>query len=166
MSNEVIKKVTVLQADLPTIKSSNQSYDVRYRIVSEDKNRHSHFSPIFNLQPNYTYVSGNINIGSSVPTTIAWDPVTIKIGTTVVRQAKDYDVWVRWSKSNANGDYIYAERISGTSISLVHPTTYFDNGVDQAQAPDRLTVEVYLKGTPISRDYNNLLVYSPAIHTI
>ena len=166
MSNEIIKKVKVLQADLPTIKSADESYDVRYRIVSEDKNRQSHWSPIFNIQPNYTYVPGNIRINSAGLTTVAWDPVTVKIGTTVVRQAKDYDVWVKWSKSNADGDWIYAERISGTSISLVHPTTYFLNGVNQAQAPDRLTVEIYLKGTPVSRDYNNLLVYSPAIHTI
>jgi len=166
MSNEVIKKVKVLQADLPTIKSSDESYDVRYRIVSEDKNRQSHWSPIFSIQPDYTYVSGNISINSSGLTTVAWDPVTIKIDTTVVRQAKDYDVWVKWSKTNANGDWIYAERTSGTSISLVHPTTYFFNGVNQAQAPNKLTVEVYLKGTPVSRAYNNLLVYSPAIHTI
>ena len=166
MADANIKKAKVIQNNLPTIRSSDESYEVRYRVISEDKNRQSHWSPIFNIQPDYTYVSGNIVINSSGLTTVAWDPVTVKIGDVVIRQAKDYDVWVKWSKSNGNGDWIYAERISGTSISLVHPSTFYYNSIDQAQTPNRLTVEIYLKGEPVSRLYSNLLVYSPAMHTI
>jgi hypothetical protein len=166
MSNEIIKKIKIKQEDLPTINSLTEKYDVRYRIISEDKNRTSHWSPIINVDPQYTYVSGNITISSSSLTTIAWDSVTVKIGNNVIRQAKDYDVWVKWSKSNGLGDWIYVQRITGNSINLVHPTTFYINGVDQSETPNRLTVEIYLKGQPISRDSSNLLVYSPAIHTI
>jgi hypothetical protein len=166
MANEVIKKIKIEQDNLPTINSATEKYDIRYRIVSEDRNRLSHWSPIISIDPAYIYVSGNISIVSSGITTVAWDTVTIKIGTQVIRQAKDYDVWVKWSKAAGNGDWNYAQRISGNSISLVHPSTFFINGVDQASAPNRVTVEVYLKGEPISRSSTNLLVYNPAMHTI
>ena len=166
MAEEVIKKVKVSQDILPTINSITERYDVRYRIISEDKNRTSHWSPIINIDPQYTYVSGNIFISSSGLTTVAWDAVTIKIGDQVIRQAKDYDVWVKWSKAAGAGDFKYFERVSSNSITLVHPPTFYIDGVDQEQSPNRVTVEIYLKGEPITRDSTNLLVYSPAIHTI
>jgi hypothetical protein len=166
MAEEVIKKAKITQDSLPTINSITGKYDVRYRIVSEDKNRTSHWSPIINIDPQYIYVSGNISIASSNITTVAWDAVTIKIGDQVIRQAKDYDVWVKWSKAAGNGDWIYIERVSSNSITLVHPLTFYIDGVDQEESPNRVTVEIYLKGEPITRDSANLLVYSPAIHTI
>jgi hypothetical protein len=166
MANENIKKVRVQQDSLPTINSITEKYNVRYRVISEDKNRVSHWSPIVTLDPEYIYTSGNITIASSTLTTAAWDTVTVKIGTQTIRQAKDYDVWVKWSKAAGDGDFNYVQRISGNSITLVHPTTFFINGVDQEEAPNRITIEVYLKGEPISRTSTNLLVYSPAIHTI
>lgn len=48
MSDPGIKKVFILQKDLPPVSSTN-SYRIRYRVVSEDKNRTSHWSPIFNI---------------------------------------------------------------------------------------------------------------------
>ena len=166
MAEEVIKKIKITQDNLPTINSITEKYDIRYRVISEDKNRTSHWSQIINIDPQYTYVSGNISISSSALTTVAWDAVTIKIGDQVIRQAKDYDVWVKWSKADGAGDFVYAERISTNSIILVHPTTFYIDGVDQEESPNRVTVEVYLKGQPITRDSVNLLVYSPAMHTI
>jgi hypothetical protein len=166
MANEVIKKIKLSQDNLPTINSITGKYDVRYRVVSEDKNRTSHWSPIININPNYIYVAGNISIVSSGITTVAWDTVTVKIGTNIIGQAKDYDVWVKWSKAAGLGDFNYVQRISGNSITLVHPTTFYINGVDLEQSPNRVTVEVYLKGEPITRDSASLLVYSPAMHTI
>jgi hypothetical protein len=166
MADQVIKKIKIAQDGLPTIKSLTQKYDVRYRIVSEDKNRTSHWSPIVNLDPQYTYVAGNITIVSSGITTIAWDFVTVKIGTQVIRQANDYVVWVKWSKAAGIGDWNHIQTRFNNSISLVHPSTFYINGVDQLSAPNRVTVEIYLKGEPVTRDSENLLVYSPAMHTI
>ena len=166
MAKEIIKKIKIDSDSLPTINSITGKYDIRYRVKSEDKNRTSHWSPIVSLDPQYTYVSGNINIVSSGITTVAWDTVTIKIGTQVIAQAKDYDVWVKWSRAAGSGDWNYVQRVSGNSISLVHPTTFYINGVNQALAPNRVTIEIYLKGEPITRDTTNLRVYNPAMHTI
>ena len=107
MADSNIKKYIIKQDDLPTIDSLTQKFNIRYRIISEDKNRLSHWSPIISIDPQYVYVPGNIEIVSSGITTVVWDPVTIKIGTTTIRQAKDYDVWVKWSKAAGNGDWNY-----------------------------------------------------------
>lgn len=166
MANEIIKKIKIKQENLPTINSSTEKYDIRYRVISEDKNRTSHWSPTTTLDPQYTYISGNITIVSSGITVVAWDMVTIQMGNNIIRQAKEYDVWIKWSKSAGNGDWNYIQRVSGNSINIVHPSTFYINGIDQEEAPNRITVEVYLKGQPITRDSINLLVYSPAMHTI
>ena len=161
-----VKKAIVPKESLPPVDSETAGYVVRYRIISEDKNRASHWSPITTIDPQYVYVPGEITIVSSGITTVVWDTVTIKIGNQVIRQAKDYDVWVKWSKAAGTGDFNYVQRVSGNSISLVHPSTFYIDGVDQVDAPNRITIEIYLKGEPITRDSTNLLVYSPAIHTI
>lgn len=48
MTSHKTKKVTVLRKDLPPVNKDNK-YFIRYRIVSDDKNRSSHWSPIYVL---------------------------------------------------------------------------------------------------------------------
>lgn len=166
MADQGIKKVTILQQNLPTINNNINGYALRYRIVSDDRNRTSHWSQTYFLQPNYTYESGNIVISKQANhVSIIWDPVTVKIQDNIVRKAKEFDIWAKWGKGGL-GDWLYVERIEGTSVSLIIPSTYFHNGIDQEEHPNQLTVEIYLKGTPISRDYSALLVYNPPLQTI
>jgi hypothetical protein len=165
--SEIIKKAKISKDSLPPISSVSGEYSVRYRVISDDKNRTSSWSQIFSVNPDYTYVSGKINVASSSGVVrVSWDPVTIKIGESVIGQAKDYDIYTKWSKSDGLGDWNYIERISSNSTSFVVPDTFFINEVDQEDAPNRITVEIYLKGEPITRDYSDLRVYNPAIHTV
>ncbi len=48
MANQKIKKVTLSPSDLPPLTDSAE-YLFRYRVVSEDKNRFSHWSSIYRL---------------------------------------------------------------------------------------------------------------------
>ena len=50
MSDPTVKKVIIKKQDLPAFSGKEQSYTVRYRIVSEDKNRTSHWSPYYSLE--------------------------------------------------------------------------------------------------------------------
>ncbi len=159
MSNEVIKKAKLLENNLPPISSITEGYDVRYRIISEDKNRVSHWSPIVLVNPNFTYTSGVIHHTKSGDlNTIVWDLVQISKNGTLIKEEQDYDVWVKWHRSD-NGDWIYNSRVSGSSINIVRPDTYKINGVTQGSVPNRLSVEIYLKGTPVSRDTTFLRSY-------
>ncbi len=62
---EIIKKAKILKESLPPVSSVTGDYSVRYRIISEDKNRTSSWSSVYSVDPNYTYVPGKINVSSS-----------------------------------------------------------------------------------------------------
>lgn len=49
MADSQVKKVIIKKEDLPAFNGITQSYTVRYRIVSEDKNRNSHWSPYYSV---------------------------------------------------------------------------------------------------------------------
>jgi hypothetical protein len=166
MSTENIKKIVIKQSDLPPLIVESEGYVFRYRIISDDKNRRSHWSPIKKIKPEFTFVSNTINHDKSGPiNTIVWDSVTIKKGTNVIRQADGYDVWLKWDR-NDNGDWIHYGTINNTSISIVTPSVYTINDVPQISEPNILTVEVYLKGSPITRSSSFLRVYQGGPYTV
>lgn len=91
MDTSKIKKVTILKKDLPPVNSNNQ-YAVRYRIVSDDKNRVSHWSPVYLLDAiDPAQTVANITKTTSYNGT----DVTITITWTDVSGAKSYDVFTR-----------------------------------------------------------------------
>jgi hypothetical protein len=159
MSTEVIKKARIVENRLPAINSITEGYEIRYRVVSEDKNRTSHWSPIFLVQPEFTYVSGSIDhIKNESLNTVIWSPVQIKKNESLIKEENIYDLWVRWDKDDG-GDWIYNSRVVGNSVILLSPNEYSINGVVQPSHPNKLSVEIYLKGNPISRNTDFLKVY-------
>ena len=166
MADQGIKKIRIKQDNLPSIDVNEEGYILRYRVVSDDKNRISQWSPINIIQPNYTYVVGSIefNKAGSIAS-LAWDSVSIQIDGNEIRKAHEFDVWLKWHRSD-NGDWIYKQRIDNGNISFPIPNTYTINGIVQASPPNRLNVEIYLKGNPINRDSSLLLIYEDGRHTI
>lgn len=166
MSNEIIKKARILENNLPAINSITEGYEVRYRVISEDKNRTSHWSPIVLVKPEFTYVPGVIHhTKSGDVSTVAWNSVEIRKGSVLIKEALAYDIWVRWDRDDS-GDWEYRSRIDTTSIALITPTTYKKDGVVQPSLPNRLSVEIYLKGSPISRSSDFLRVYQGGPWTV
>lgn len=161
MADRGIRKAAFLQENLPTINVDVEGYLVRYRIVSEDRNRASHWSPIFLIKPEYDFISGNTSLGtqSAEHINIIWDPVIIEKDGNVIRTAYEYDVWIKWDKGDG-GDWKYEGRVDGNSSIYIIPDTYFINGIDQDAKPNTATIEIFLKGTPITRDKDLLKVYS------
>lgn len=164
MVDKNIKKIIIKHTDLPEQNRYKQGHTLRYRVVSEDKNRSSAWSSLILIKPEYTFVSNQSSLLKSGTTVVAtWDPVKINkiVGdtTNLIGSETDYDIWVKWDKSD-NGDWLYRERIKGTTISMTIPTTYFINGVDQESAPNKVSMEIYLKGFPIARDVTYLKAYS------
>jgi hypothetical protein len=166
MADTGIKKSIVSISELPAINPILEGYEVRYRIVSEDKNRTSHWSPSYLIKPDFNYVVGDIvcNVSGGVAT-VAWNDVDIYKGTQYINTATEFDIWVKWDRDD-NGDWEYRNRIANTNVLLLVPSEYKINGVVQAQTPNKLTVEVYLKGEPITRDTAFLRVYSPAHYNV
>ena len=67
MADAGIKKVIIRKASLPALDHDKVGYVFRYRIVSEDKNRTSHWSPInLVLDDSITAVAGAVQVSASV----------------------------------------------------------------------------------------------------
>jgi hypothetical protein len=107
--SEIIKKVTVPQNELPVIGKISGQYIVRYRIISEDRNRTSHWSPNYILET--TPLSGIQHTVSKDTTNNAveafWTPpATLGLS--------NFDVYLKWGSGNWN----YAITISTTSYKV------------------------------------------------
>jgi hypothetical protein len=73
MTDSGIKKAIIKKALLPAIDSDNVGYIFRYRVVSEDKNRTSQWSPVNIVgDDTITGVSGALQISQTI-TTVVWD---------------------------------------------------------------------------------------------
>jgi hypothetical protein len=118
-----IKKVIVQKSTLPGYFGTDQQYVVRYRIVSEDKNRTSHWSLQYKLdatpqeQIDYSIVVNELN--NTV--TVVWNNV---------KDVKEYDVYSNWDSLGWNyvttvATTTFASLITGSStvqIAVQVPT--------------------------------------------
>jgi hypothetical protein len=97
MADIGIKKVTILKSDIKSISGDEQGYVLRYRVVSEDKNRSSHWSPQYKLSAEAQEpIAYSINVDNPHDTaTVVWQNV---VG------VKEYDIYIKWD--NAVWNYI------------------------------------------------------------
>jgi hypothetical protein len=160
MANERIKKVIIENSDLPVINATGK-YLLRYRVVSEDRNRFSHWSPIYQIDPAYDIEpSGDLVVektGGHV--LIIWNPVSIKKNGNLIKKAKEYDVWLSWHRNNDGGDWSLFGRFESNSVTLIAPNSYEIDGIVQPSPPNRLDVEIYLISSSAER-VEDLKVYS------
>jgi hypothetical protein len=155
------KRIVIPRDRLPEINSFTKSYAVRFRLITEDRNKLSYWSPIFSIPSNllYDFNSNNISIvrdGSRY--TVSWEAVVIKTETNILETLREYDLWVQWSKGEFNAEWIYRERITGNTTSLFAPSEYYlvnpttKERVLIEDQPDRVSVEVYIPGNPPIRE--------------
>jgi hypothetical protein len=144
---------------LKVIDADTVGYYVRYRFVSEDRNRLSHWSPTYLLTPPYEfrrptgvpldgikYFETNTG-GSNKVVTLAWDTVDVYNNDNYIRKAIAYDVWIKWDA----GQWAYEGRQTAPSLTIAVPTPN----------PGTISVEIYARSIDISRDSNHqqLLLY-------
>ena len=104
-----VKKAIIQKESLPPIDSPSAGYVVRYRIISEDKNRTSHWSPIFvtSAVPVQS-VAGALSITETIITAVWGDELN----------RPSYDVFVKFD----SGSFAY----HGTST--VHSYAFLNTG--------------------------------------
>ncbi len=138
-------QVYLPQKDFEEVDIYTRKYSVRYRIISDNKNNLSVWSPIFQVDPGFDFIiSGNIVVErTSNQTTAAWIPAQIEKGGNNIGTLEDYDVWIRWGNNEADGSWEYYQRVSGSSINIVKPVAI--------ASVNYFSVEVYRPMRP--RDY-------------
>ena len=114
MATEKIKRVIIPKAKLPAYSGDTESYIVRYRIVSEDRNRNSHWSPQYKL-PVLPYIDDDtspVNFAIGLDATkkiisIAWTP-TADIN-------NEFDVYLKWDSA----DWVYEKRVLAPAYTVL-----------------------------------------------
>lgn len=136
MADANIKKITILKSDLPPIDGTNFSYNLRYRLISEDKNRTSHWSKIYNIDATsqapgtyftYSYVKEIVNTGIGTTTAIrlSWIVPTNYSGTTFdIFVKRNSGAYTYYGTSYTN-NYVVSKESTDSSITiLVQMPTY------------------------------------------
>lgn len=102
MADQGIKKATVLKEDLPSFSIEDDlGYFVRYRIVSNDKNRYSHWSPYHFLtkgpmpKVSYSVTITNGVGGSKDVINMVWEHPKLSPSSQEVSIFKEYDIYIR-----------------------------------------------------------------------
>lgn len=148
-----IKKVKLSNSDLPSLNPNTSGYLLRYRIVSEDLNRSSHWSQVFSVVPGYTYQSGSLstsNNGNSVSAT--WDHANREINSNAIGRVPKYDVWVSLDASNS---WYHADSVTQNSLSFLVPAGTVS-----------YRIEIYDSTSPATRVPEFLIYESPSEQTI
>lgn len=119
MADQGIRKVIIPKSSLPAVTNDNKHL-VRYRIVSEDRNRVSGWSPIFQLdaKPVET-VDGDWSVSGRV-ITLVWGDEEAR---------PQYDIFVKFD----GGQYVYHGTSSIHTYSLISTgTTSFQFAIQVA----------------------------------
>jgi hypothetical protein len=119
MADANIKKLRILKSSLPPVDHDTEKYNLRYRVISEDKNRTSHWSPIYNSD-------GSNVIGTSGALSITQEIITAVWGDENNHPA--YDVFVSF-----DGDPFFWH---GTSA--VHSYSFLNEGLTTVQVKVQL----------------------------
>lgn len=128
MSNKI---VTVSKNNLP-INSDTGEYIFRYRVVSDDKNRFSAWSPQYRLQaptinqiiaannvaalPSPSFTAQTASDGSKVATVIWNIPAFMS-------DIEKYDVFIKWGPSAGTASWEFFKTVSAGSFSIVKPSS-------------------------------------------
>jgi len=142
---EVIKKVIIKNKNLPSVTFDDNSlfYSVRYRIISEDKNRTSQWSPVYKLEAPTTTSAGlpydgavtperfHINVvGNTINAVWSFKP-TAQNPTNLEKifaETSVFDVWTRWNPNATPSNTGWTEwekvsTVSTNSFSTLKKTT-------------------------------------------
>jgi hypothetical protein len=133
MANKI---VNIPKNSLP-INSDTGEYIFRYRVVSDDRNRFSAWSPQYRLQaptisqiliansitlqqPTYTVQT----VGSDKVASVYWNIAE------VFRNVEKYDVYIKWGASTGTAAWQFLKTVSAGSFSIVKPSGQTSNTIN------------------------------------
>lgn len=152
MSNPVVKKVVIKKEDLPALNGVSQNYLVRYRVVSEDRNRTSHWSAYYKVdvhpEINRDLVPPEPWISHSV--VVSENKQVINLVWTAASDLKpEFDIYVKWGQE----EFKYLTSVQTSSYSLLNVGGY-DTVMFAVQVPTfpkkRFTKATLLESDPVS----------------
>lgn len=127
MADSGIKNVRISRDNLPPINADEGDYIVRYRIISNDRNRFSHWSPQFDVAP--TPTNFELSEDKNIAIEAAGATLVVKWNVSAKAQAEfnknpnleltSYDVYLAWGSSPTSTDPVeYYATSSGNYLTI------------------------------------------------
>lgn len=139
MADKNIKKVVIPKSELPSVDLNNLKYNVRYRIVSEDKNRISYWSKIYSVTaPPVTLLDYTVFTRTSDKLLYAtWNPKADQ-GITA------FDLYIKWvgNQNESLYPWEYTTTVNSNSYSMAFPSTIVDPTTLGTETPKKVKVAV------------------------
>jgi hypothetical protein len=157
------KKLIIPKESFAEMSTASPEYQIRFRLISDDRNRYSAWTPIYSVDPGVTFTAtGTAHIEKHNDyTLLVWSPVLVEKEvegtTTMSAELPHYDLWVRWGTTDYagvnDGTWVYSGRIPATSVNLIKPSS--PSGINH------VSIEIYRPGRPVERSSTNgFLMYS------
>lgn len=127
-----------------------EQYYIRYRVVSEDLNKVSHWSPIYALSglPQEIENLGNMVVDYNPINdllTVNWDMPSAATNT------QNFDVYVAWgSGPNSVGSFYYYATIAGNNINIPLGAPFDENGVGGRGSIEIIDIESVMISVQVS----------------
>ena len=144
------KKLVIPRKNLPDPSVYDAQYRIRYRLVSEDRNRFSSWTPIFSVNPKYVFMQNDdlilVNSGSTV--SCSWGPVQMYINNYLpenyITDVEEFDIFIKWAgvAGADEGDWTFYGRVPSKSVDILIPLTYTKSTGGSA-TPHYLYVEIF-----------------------
>lgn len=134
MSDTGIKKVIIPKSSLPSVNDANEHL-VRFRIVSDDRNRYSQWSPIYLVSGTSVQEIDADSFTSGRIVTIAWSDS---------QNRGSYDIFVKFD----NDEYSYKGTANSTQYSFMIPSA----------TPAIETFQYAIQVAGVSQSYSSSLV--------
>lgn len=160
---------------------------VRYRIVSEDRNNRSYWSPIYKINPDLAFVPGDRDTYGNIFAfknssanffQVSWDSISIykdNIGLdkgrvfpslsgyllpkpNFISKLINHDVWIRWSDSSDTNYSNWINKERASSTSIALPDSLYTSAQSQSKIPKFARIEIYRPGIPVKRYSPDVLV--------
>lgn len=140
-------KLIIPKSSLPPLNGDSESYFVRFRLIGEDRNNFSYWSPIFEIPVTISHTVGSVELAKTGTKiiTAAWDQV---------QGVQNYDVWLAWDDGTTPSSWYYHTRTAQTSTVIV-----------QQVGATKLSIRVYQETQQIS-EFNNFKLYQTLNYTI
>lgn len=104
-------KIIIKKDDLPPISADDEGYNIRLRLVSQDRNRSSFWTPLVTIDaPQVTEIPYGIEIKnqSIVINGVPQNKKTITVfWRDTVQYTKEYDVYVKWYATNGDPNAVW-----------------------------------------------------------
>ena len=140
-------KIIIKKEDLPPISADDTGYNVRVRLISQDRNRSSFWTPLVTIvSPQVTaipYITHTINTGSGKTISVVWDDN---------QNNKEYDVYVKWYMTSGDPSAVWEYKGSTLSntYTLIDPTAHsYQVSVQRLTYPKQYSSRYSLFTSPV-----------------